>query len=457
MAPTQLPYAQLFPGVSLVTAIELRGATRAATRPLAARGRLLIAASLVPVAVTAMLFVSAPPALDPPASLDLTDLAAAADPLSAGSAGSGPHRVEVTVQRNDTLDRIFRSVGLDIATLSELRRLPDARKAIDLLRPGDTITLTHVDGALQSLNRRISDTLTLSVSRADAGFAVNYIENPLEIEVAATRARIDSSLFAAGRDAGMSAETVMVLANEIFGWDIDFALDIRRGDEISVIYQRKFQDGRYVSDGRVLAAEFVNQGRTHRAVWFESADGAVRGYFTPEGRGMRKAFLRAPLDFTRISSGFNPRRLHPISGRVRAHQGVDYAAPTGTPIWAAGDGRVHFAGRKGGYGNTVIVDHGRGVTTLYAHMSRFGKAGRTGRQVKQGEVIGYVGSTGASTGPHLHYEYRVNGQHKNPSTVPLPNSEVPTRYAAEFRSAAGASLAQLQLADRGAGEVLANR
>jgi len=432
-----------------VKAIDFRGAARVAPRPVAAGRRLLLAASVVPVAVTAMLFISAPPANDPPTTLDLTELAAATDPLNAGTADAGPRSVEVTVKRNDTLDRIFRSVGVDIATVSELRRLPDARKAIDLLRPGDIITLTHIDGALQSLNRRISDTLTLSVSRAGGGFAVNYVENPLEVEVAATRARIDSSLFAAGRDAGMSAETIMVLANEIFGWDIDFALDIRRGDEISVIYQRKFQDGRYVSDGRVLAAEFVNQGRTHRAVWFESADGAVRGYFTPDGRGMRKAFLRAPLDFTRISSGFNPRRLHPISGRVRAHQGVDYAAPTGTPIWAAGDGRVHFAGRKGGYGNTVIIDHGRGVTTLYAHMSRFGKSGRTGRSVQQGEIIGYVGTTGASTGPHLHYEYRVNGQHKNPSTVPLPNTEVPTHYAGEFRTTASAALAQLQLTDRG--------
>jgi murein DD-endopeptidase MepM/ murein hydrolase activator NlpD len=436
-------------------ALDLRGAARVAPRPVAAGRRLLLAASVVPVAVTAMLFISAPPAHDPPTSVDLTELAAATVPLNGGTADAGPRQVEVTVKRNDTLDRIFRSVGVDIATLSELRRLPDARKAIDLLRPGDIITLTHVDGALQSLNRRISDTLTLSVSRAGGGFAVNYIENPLEVEVAATRARIDSSLFAAGRNAGMSAETIMVLANEIFGWDIDFALDIRRGDEISVIYQRKFQEGRYVSDGRVLAAEFVNQGRTHRAVWFESADGAVRGYFTPDGRGMRKAFLRAPLDFTRISSGFNPRRLHPISGRVRAHQGVDYAAPTGTPIWAAGDGRVQFAGARGGYGNTVIIDHGRGVTTLYAHMSRFGKSGRTGRSVKQGEIIGYVGSTGASTGPHLHYEYRVQGQHKNPSTVSLPNTEVPTRYVAEFRATAGSALAQLQLTDRGETEFVA--
>jgi murein DD-endopeptidase MepM/ murein hydrolase activator NlpD len=412
-------------------------------------------AAALPLLAAAVL-VLRPGAQDLPTTLDLTELASSA-PSLAPEADSGPRSVEVTVRRNDTLDRIFRATGIDITTLNELRSLPDARKALDLLRPGDIITLTHADGVLQSLNRRISDTLTLSVSRAGSGFAVDYIENPLEVEVAATRARIDSSLFASGRAAGMSAETIMVLANEIFGWDIDFALDIRRGDELSVVYQRKFQDGRYVADGRVLAAEFVNQGRTHRAVWFESTDGTVRGYFTPEGRGMRKAFLRAPLDFTRISSGFNPRRLHPISGRVRAHQGVDYAAPTGTAIWAAGDGRIEFAGRKGGYGNTVIIDHGRGITTLYAHMSRFGRDARAGRKVEQGQVIGYVGSTGASTGPHLHYEYRVNGRHKNPATVPLPNTEVPTRYAAEFRSAATTALAQLRLAGEPSTEALARR
>jgi len=396
-----------------------------------------------------------PASEDLPASVDLTELAASAEPVSA--ADTGPYSVEVTVQRDDTLDRIFRAAGIDNTTLTELRRLPDASRALDLLRPGDIITLTHVDGALHSLNRRISNTLTLSVARAGHGFAVNYVENPLETEVAATRARIDSSLFAAGREVGMSAETIMVLANEMFGWDIDFALDIRRGDEFGVIYQRKFQDGRYVRDGRVLAAEFVNQGHVYRAAWFESADGAVRGYFTPEGRGMRKAFLRAPLDFTRISSSFNPRRLHPLSGRIRAHQGTDYAAPTGTPIWAAGDGRVQFAGRKGGYGNAVIIDHGRGITTLYAHMSRFGRSLRPGSSVEQGKVIGYVGSTGAATGPHLHYEYLVNGQHKNPATVALPNTEVPARYMAEFGATAGAALAQLRLASTPSAEQVARR
>jgi murein DD-endopeptidase MepM/ murein hydrolase activator NlpD len=441
-----------------VPPIDIRDASSAATPAVATGRRWLAVAASFPLLAAAAIVVSAPTADDPPAYVDLTAVAAAAEPLAqAQPEDTGPDSVEVTVQSNDTLDRIFRSVGIDIATLAELRQLPDVRKALDILRPGDIITLTLADGALQSLNRRISDTLTLSVSRAGDGFAVNYIENPLEVEVAGVRARIDSSLFEAALDAGMSAETVMVLANEIFGWDIDFALDIRQGDEFSVLFQRKFQDGAYVSDGRVLAAEFVNRGRTHRAVWFESADGHVRGYFSPEGKGMRKAFLRAPLDFTRISSRFNPNRRHPISGRIRAHRGIDYAAPTGTPIWAAGDGRIEFAGRKGGYGNTVIINHGRGITTLYGHMSRFGKSARGGRQVRQGELIGYVGSTGASTGPHLHYEYRVKGVHKNPASITLPNTEVPARYAAEFRSQTEVTLAQMQLAASGPTESLASR
>jgi len=445
-----------------VTAINYRGAPVAASRPVAAGRRRLLTASALPLIAAGAFYLVSPPALDTPAVIDLTQVAARAAPIApaippAAQQEAAPENVEVTVQRNDTLDRIFRSVGIDNATLAELRTVPDVRKAIDILRPGDIITLTHADGVLQTLNRRISETLTLSVSRATDGFAVNFIENPLEVEVTGARARIETSLFEAGRDAGMSAQTVMVLANEIFGWDIDFALDIREGDQFSALYQRKFQDGEYVSDGRVLAAEFVNQGRTHRAVWFESADGTVRGYYTPEGKGMRKAFLRAPLDFTRISSKFNPTRRHPISGKVRAHRGIDYAAPTGTPIWAAGDGRIEFAGRKGGYGNTVIIDHGRGITTLYAHMSRIGKGARGGRQVRQGELIGYVGSTGASTGPHLHYEYRVKGVHKNPANIPLPNTEIPTRYATEFRAQAEVMLAQLRLTNGQPNQRLASR
>ena len=425
-----------------LTDLNTRGRTLVAT----GRKRWLAAGMSLPLiaaSVAAVLLLRAP-ANDTPESVDLTALVAsqaAAEPVD-----DGPDSVEVTVQRDDTLDQIFRSIGLDLGTLAELRSRPEVRKALDVLKPGEIITLTHADGVLQTFNRQISDTLTLSVSRAGDGYAVNYIENPLETELVGQRAVIESSLFAAGERAGMSSRTIMTLANQIFGFDIDFALDLRQGDTFGVLYEQKFQDGRYVSDGRILAAEFVNQGKTHRAVWFESQDGEVKGYFTPEGKGMRTAFLRAPLDFTRISSKFNSRRLHPVLGVVRAHKGTDYAAPTGTKVWAAGAGRVVFAGRKGGYGNVVIIDHGKGVTTVYGHLSRFAKSLRPGRSVGQGDTIGYVGMTGLATGPHLHYEYRVNGVQRNPATLPMPRTEVPSRYMAEFRAGSEVALARLDLA-----------
>jgi len=409
-----------------------------------AERRRLVAAGSLPLAglallVALMLAGARNPAGHNPPPLDLTQTLRAATLAAA----AGPQRIAVTVQRNDNIDRIFRKVGLEMDALAELRSRPEARRVLDLLRPGDIITLTHADGALLSLNRQISDTLTLSISRSGTGYAVSYVENPLETEVVGRRVRIDSSLFQAGKDAGMSAATIMTLATKMFAWDIDFALDIRDGDEFSALYERKVQDGKYVEDGKVLAAEFINQGETHRALWFASQDGKVEGYFTPEGRGMRKAFLRAPLDFTRISSGFNPHRRHPISGVIRAHKGVDYAAPTGTPIWAAGDGRVQFAGRKGGYGNVVIVDHGGGVTTVYGHMSRIGRGIRPGTPVEQGQTIGLVGMTGAATGPHLHYEYLVKGVYKNAAALPLMRNQVPDRYMAEFRRHASSTLARL--------------
>ena len=419
------------------------------------RGRALVASGrkrwlaagmslpLIAASVAAVLLLRAP-VNDTPEAVDLTALAAAQS--AAEPVDDGPDSVEVTIQRDDTLDQIFRSIGLDLGTLAELRSRPEVRKALDVLKPGEIITLTHADGVLQTFNRQISDTLTLSVSRAGDGYAVNYIENPLETELVGQRAVIESSLFAAGERAGMSSRTIMTLANQIFGFDIDFALDLRQGDTFGVLYEQKFQDGRYVSDGRILAAEFVNQGKTHRAVWFESKDGEVKGYFTPEGKGMRTAFLRAPLDFTRISSKFNSRRLHPVLGIVRAHKGTDYAAPTGTKVWAAGTGRVAFVGRKGGYGNVVIIDHGKGVTTVYGHLSRFAKSLRTGRSVGQGDTIGYVGMTGLATGPHLHYEYRVNGVQRNPATLPMPRTEVPSSYMAEFRAGSEVALARLDLA-----------
>lgn len=352
--------------------------------------------------------------------------------------------IEFVVRRNDTLDRIFRHLKLSLTDLASIRDIPGVQRSLDTLRPGDTITFIHEEGALQALRRRISETEVLSVRRSDEGFSAEVLATPLEIREAYAHGVIDSSLFVAARAAGVSPEIILRLANDIFGWEIDFALEIQPGDQFTIVYEQKYRDGGYIGDGRILAADFVNAGRPHRAVLFTSKDGLIEDYFAPDGRSMRRQFLRAPLDFTRISSNFNPRRRHPILNSIRAHKGVDYAAPTGTVIKAAGDGRVAFAGVKGGYGRVVILEHGGGVSTLYGHMSRFAAGVRNGVRVKQGATIGYVGSSGAATGPHLHYEYRVNGLHKNPRTVPLPDAApISPSYMAEFQMQSGALLAQL--------------
>lgn len=355
--------------------------------------------------------------------------------------------VEFVVRQNDTMDRIFRQLQINVTDLAKIRSLPGVKESLDKLRVGDRITLVHHEGLLQALTRRISETEVLSVTRGEDGFSAEVLATPLEIREARAHGEIESSLFVAARKAGVSPELILKLANDIFGWQIDFALDVRPGDQFNIVYEQKFRDGEYIGDGRILAADFTNNGRTHRAIYFESADKQVADYFAPDGRSMRRAFLRAPLDFTRISSNFNPARRHPILNTIRAHKGVDYAAPTGTVIKAAGDGRIEFVGTKGGYGRTVIIDHGGGITTLYAHMSRFGKGIRQGQRVKQGTTIGHVGSSGAATGPHLHYEYRVHGVHKNPRTVPLPDaSPIPNEYRAEFDARARHALALLDRA-----------
>lgn len=247
----------------------------------------------------------------------------------------------------------------------------------------------------------------------------------------------------AASNAGLDDSLAMELAF-IFGWDIDFAQDIRKGDRFSVIYEEIFRHGEKIGNGDIVAAEFVNQGRKLQAFRYTSPDGSSQ-FFSADGKAMRKAFLRTPVDFARISSHFNLGRRHPILNRIRAHKGVDYAAATGTPIKAAGNGKVEFKGRKGGYGNTVIIKHGSSYSTLYAHMSRFGRGIHNGSRVQQGQIIGYVGSSGLATGPHLHYEFRVNGSHVNPLTVKLPAADpLPQKYKEDFRRSITPVLAQLE-------------
>ncbi len=350
--------------------------------------------------------------------------------------------IEVLVRRNDTLDRIFKRMALDPADLAAIRQLPGIRQSLDFLKPGDAIELKQRDGSVKELTRQVSETQTLHVVRGADGFAANLTEDPLQTEVRTATARIDSSLFQAAESADISDAVALKLA-DVFAWDIDFVLDIREGDRFTAVYQRIYRDGKYLRDGDVLAAEFVNDGKVYRAVRFVD-DAGVAGYYTPDGKPMRKAFLRAPVEFTRVSSVFNPHRLHPILNLIRGHMGTDYAAPIGTPVHAAGDGTVSFEGVRGGYGNAVILAHGNEISTLYGHMSRFARGVRLGSHVQQGEVVGYVGMTGLATGPHLHYEYLVRGVHRDPQTVKLPGAE-PLRadLMGRFRSATAAWLADL--------------
>jgi murein DD-endopeptidase MepM/ murein hydrolase activator NlpD len=346
---------------------------------------------------------------------------AQAEPPGIAQQASVAATIEVVVVRNDTLDAIFRRMALDTADLAAIRHLPGIRQSLDFLKPGDAIKLTHSDGEIRELTRQVSETQTLHVVREDAGFAAKMIDNPVETRIRTATAAIDSSLFQAAEAADISDIVALKLAN-VFAWDIDFVLDIREGDHFTVVYEQVYQDGKYLHDGEVLAAEFVNSGKVYRAVRFVTEAGTA-SYYTPDGLAMRKAFLRAPVEFTRISSVFNPHRMHPILNRIRGHMGTDYAAPMGTPVHAAGDGRVSIAGQHGGYGNAVVLAHSNSVSTLYGHMSRFAKHIRVGTHVQQGDVIGYVGMTGLATGPHLHYEYLVNGVHKDPQTVHLAGAE----------------------------------
>jgi murein DD-endopeptidase MepM/ murein hydrolase activator NlpD len=361
---------------------------------------------------------------------------------AAAEAALLPVTVDVIVGANDTLERIFRKLSLSVTDLATLRDLPDLRASLDKLHPGELLKFRVQDSQLVGLERQLSLSETLKVSRDPNGFASELVINPLKREVVTGEATIRHSLFQAAGDAGMSDALAMRIA-DIFRWDIDFVLDIRPGDRFRVTYEQISQDGEPLGDGDVLAVEFINQGQVYRAVRF-SPDGQSESYYTPDGKNLRKAFLRAPLEFTRVSSRFNPYRRHPVLNRIRAHRGTDYAAPIGTPVKAAGAGRVRFIGNKGGYGKVVEIEHANAIHTVYGHLSRFARGLRQGERVDQGEVIGFVGMTGLATGPHLHYEYLARGVHMDPQKVPLRNDQpIPASRMAAFREHAAPLVATL--------------
>ncbi|HEX7417075.1 MAG TPA: peptidoglycan DD-metalloendopeptidase family protein [Steroidobacteraceae bacterium] len=363
-----------------------------------------------------------PPAVQPlpPAGAVQTPAPVAALTPTAAVAGLDFSTIQVIVGRNDTLYHIFRRLELNLADLATLRGLPSLREKLDRLNPGESLTLRHRGGELVGLERQISDSDKLQVVRKSDGFAADVLHRPLESRERTVHSVIRSSLFEAANAASLQDPTALALA-DIFRYDIDFVLDLRPGDEFTVTYEQLSQNGAYLKDGAILAAKFINAGREYQAVRYVGPDGVAR-YFTPDGRSIHKAFLRAPLEFTRVSSGFNRARRHPILNTIRAHKGTDYAAPIGTPVRAAGEGRVIFKGVMGGYGNMVQLAHAGGVTTVYGHLSRFARGLRVGQHVEQASVIAFVGMTGLATGPHLHYEYRVNGVFQNPQTVKLPDA-----------------------------------
>lgn len=358
----------------------------------------------------------------------------------------------IKVKAGDSLSTIFDRLGLAPQLLHTILSLGDEAETLKRIHPGDIIRLKLAEQSqLVELMYDIDPTRSLRVWSANDGFQSTLIERPVERRVSSASGVITSSLFEAAQQAGMSDTLTMQLAG-IFGWDIDFALDLRDGDRFAVVYDDLYVDGERLRHGNILAAEFVNRGRTYQAVRYTDADGRS-DYYTPDGKSMRKAFLRTPVEFSRISSRFSTGRYHPVLNKIRAHKGVDYAAPTGTPIKATGDGKVAFVGDKGGYGKVVILQHGSRYSTLYGHMTRFAKGLRNGSRIRQGDVIGYVGSTGLATGPHLHYEFHVDGVHRNPLTVQLPDAApIAREYKKDFLAKSEALLAQLDL-HKGSGVV----
>ena len=349
------------------------------------------------------------------------------------------------IRSGNTLSTLFAKAGYnDKIMYSVLNSSKDAKQLANIY-PGEKLAfLNDQDDQLTAIKLIRSPLVSILFKKGDNNsFSKEVITRTPDIHIAYGEGTIASSLFLAGQKAGLSQAQIMELAN-IFGWDIDFILDIRSGDKFNFIFEELYLDGEKYKNGRILAANFHNRERELSAVLYEQENG-TSNYFTPDGKSMRKAFIRTPVDFARISSRFNLRRKHPILHKIRAHKGTDYAASTGTPIKATGDGKVIHAARKGGYGKTIIIQHGQSITTLYAHMNNYARGIRSGKRVKQGQIIGYVGSTGRSTGPHLHYEFRVNGVHKNSLKVKLPHAKpIPKKELARFKKASQSYLAQLE-------------
>ncbi|MDQ7089982.1 MAG: peptidoglycan DD-metalloendopeptidase family protein [Methylococcales bacterium] len=360
--------------------------------------------------------------------------------------------IEHKILPAQTLSSIFPLYKINSATLEKITKSNDIGAQFAKLTV-NKILMIELDETyqLQQLSYKQDIVNTIIATRNGDSFDVRKESRPLKQHEALAKGTIKTSLSADGAKAGLSVGIINKLADKIFAWDIDFNKDLQPNDKFTVIYEETLVEGERVKTGEVLAAEFVISGKSYSAIRYKDKEGNVE-YYSPQGknvaRRLRKTFLRSPIAFARISSHFNLHRKHPVLNRIRAHKGVDYAARSGTPIKSTGDGKIIFRGRKGGYGNVVIVQHSKKYKSLYAHMSKFNGKYKLGSTIKQGTVVGYVGKTGLATGAHLHYEFLVNGVHKNPLTVKLPRTQIKSNnvFIARFKKQAQPYVDQLNSA-----------
>jgi len=352
---------------------------------------------------------------------------------------------EERIQRGDTVASLLDRLQVEDDAASAFLRTTREARTLHQLVPGRSIRAkTGEDGQLISLRYIASDNTLLKVDRAQDGFKVQEQQAPVEARVAMKSGEIRSSLFGATDAAGVPDPVAIQMA-DIFSSDIDFHLDIRKGDRFTVVYETLHSNGEPVKTGRVLAAEFINAGKAYRAIYFRDREGR-EGYYSPEGKNLRKAFLRSPLEFSRVTSGFSLSRFHPVLQTWRAHKGVDYGAPIGTKVRAVADATVAFIGQQNGYGNVLILQHNGSISTVYGHLSGFARGLHKGSRVQQGETVAYTGKSGLATGPHLHYEFRVAGVQRNPLTVPMPQAfPIAAQYKGDFLAAAAPLTARLEM------------
>ncbi|BBP44238.1 peptidoglycan DD-metalloendopeptidase family protein [Thiosulfativibrio zosterae] len=371
-------------------------------------------------------------------SVDLTQLEA----KKAAAPESLWEKHSVKIKPNGSLSEALDQIGLNKQITFDILQLKNSHY-LTQLRAGDELQIWTDQGQLKKILYPQSEEQDFVLSEVPEGFQIEAVNHKVQIKVVSVAGTIDDSFYLSGKSAGLSAKTIMNLA-DIFTWEIDFIRQLRHGDPFKVIYEQRYIKNQYIGDGDILAASIDTGGETHTAFLLKDESGKSLGYFDAEQNNLKKTFLKNPVDYVRITSTFKPKRFHPVLKKWRAHRGVDYAGPIGTPIHATGDGQIITRTWSNSYGRLIMIQHANKYVTVYGHMSKYGKYPKNA-WVKQGDVIGYIGQSGLASGPHLHYEFRVNGVHQDPLKVKFPNAgPVPKKYRAEFANYASLMLAQME-------------